>query len=132
MKIKSSESLSKLTARAQKVFNAYIRKRDQYKGCISCGGPVEHAGHYFSAGHYTALRFNEMNVNGQCNHCNRFLHGNLIKYRQGLVYRYGEAKVQWLEACADLRKVKRYSYFELDLLVKEYTNKLKEVYVRAC
>ena len=88
------KSIPKLTARAQEVFNRYIRNRDKDKGCISCPtGQVEHAGHYRSAGHYGGLRFNEMNVNGQCCHCNTFLHGNLINYRNGLVRRYGEQRV---------------------------------------
>lgn len=113
-------SLQKLVIKVQLVFNAWIRKRDQNKGCISCGGQVEQAGHYFSAGHYTALRFNEINVNGQCVRCNCFLHGNLIEYRQGLIKRYGEEKVLILENSAKLNKVKKWSRFELEIINKEY------------
>ncbi len=107
-------------AKTQKVFNRWIRNRDKDRGCISCNGQVEHAGHYFSQGHHKAYCFNEMNTNGQCLRCNNFLHGNLINYRKGLVHRYGEEKVLMLENAADLRKVKKWSDFELMALRELY------------
>ncbi len=116
--MKSHPSLLK---KAQVVFNKWIRVRDKDKGCISCGtGPVDHAGHYFSAGHYSSLKFSEMNCNGQCISCNTFKHGNLIGYRQGLIKRYGEGNVKLLETTADLNKVHKWSRFELELIIKEY------------
>lgn len=120
IKTKKIRSLPSLTKKAQEVFNAWIRKRDKDRGCISCGAPITEAGHYFSAGHHTALRFNEMNVNGQCTRCNCFLSGNLINYRKGLVKKYGETKVLMLENMADLRKVKKWSRFELEAIINEY------------
>jgi hypothetical protein len=119
------KSVPQLLKVLQVVFNAYIRKRDAEKGCISCGSPVTEAGHYFSAGHYSSYRFTEINVNGQCTRCNCFLSGNLIKYRQGLVKRYGEAKVLMLENDAAIRKAKKWSRFELEILIKEYKQKVK-------
>ncbi len=120
---KKVHSIPKLTKKAQTVFNAFIRKRDQNKGCISCGAPVSEAGHYLSAGHYSALRFNEMNTNGQCTRCNCFLSGNLIHYRQGLVKRYGEAKVLMLENSVAIRSVKKWSRFELEAIIEMYKSK---------
>lgn len=126
--MKNSElPLPKLLKKAQDVFNAYIRKRDADLGCISCGGEVENAGHYFSVGQYSALRFNEMNVNGQSVHCNMYRHGNLIHYRQGLVRKYGEEKVKWLEDYANKNRLKKWSRFELDLIIKEYKEKIKHL-----
>lgn len=113
-------SVPKLTAKAQDVFNRWIRNRDKDKGCISCGRPVTEAGHYLNAGHFSALKFNEMNVNGQCTRCNCFLHGNLINYRKGLVKRYGENKVLMLENSVAIRTVKKYSRFELEAIIKMY------------
>ena len=112
--------LPKLIAKAQTVFNRFIRHRDHKEGCISCGAEVTEAGHYYSQGHHSALRFNEMNTNGQCVRCNRFLHGNLINYRKGLVKRYGEEKVLMLENSADLRKSRKWSRFELEEIIKLY------------
>lgn len=118
-KVTSSVPLPKLLKKAQDKFNAWIRNRDKELGCISCGSGIDHAGHYFSAGHYSSLRFNEMNVNGQCLRCNNFLHGNLIRYRQGLIARYGEEKVELLES-QSRNGVKKWSRFELELIIQQY------------
>lgn len=115
-KVKSI-SLPKLLQKSQKVFNAWIRHRDQNKGCISCGREVTEAGHYRSQGHYSSLRFNEMNTNGQCTRCNCFLHGNLIEYRKGLVKRYGEKKVLMLES---VNGFKKWSRTELLAIIEMY------------
>lgn len=121
-------SLPQLLKKAQKVFNEYIRERDKANGCISayCRGEVEHAGHYFSQGHHSALRFDTINVNGCCARCNTFLSGNLIRYRQGLVMKYGEDKVRILESAS--RRVKKWSRPELLAIIDHYkkeTQKLK-------
>lgn len=117
IKVKKQISLPKLLAKAQAVFNAFIRNRDQDKGCISCGGEVQQAGHYLSQGHNSALRFNEVNCQGQCVRCNRFMHGHLIAFRQGLIKRYGEQKVLMLES-AD--KFKKWSRCELYAIIQMY------------
>lgn len=120
MRTKKVTPLPKLLAKAQMVFNKWIRVRDQNKGCVSCNGPVEQAGHYFSQGHHSALRFDEINTNGQCIRCNMYLSGNLIKYRQGLVKRYGAKRVEQLEQNADLRKAWKWSRIELEQLINKY------------
>ena len=116
--------LPKLLEKTQKVFNAYIRARDKELGCISCGAEVEQAGHYHSQGHHSALRFNPINTNGQCRRCNMFLHGNLIKYRQGLVDRYGEMVVLDLEHSANNNRLKKWSRDELEQLISQYKQTL--------
>lgn len=117
---KKTKSIPSLLKLAQKVFNCWIRNRDKKFGCISCGKEVTEAGHYYSQGHYSSLRFNEINTNGQCTRCNCFLSGNLIKYRQGLVKRYGEQKVLELERSVAIRTVKKWSRFELEMIIKMY------------
>lgn len=112
--------LPRLLKKAQDVFNAFIRNRDRDKGCISCGGEVQQAGHYFSQGHHSSLRFNEMNVHGQCIKCNCYLHGNLINYRKGLIRRYGEIAVNKLEESAELNRVKKYGRLELEWIGVNY------------
>lgn len=128
MKSKSTKSttsksklvpLPKLKKKAQDIFNKWIRTRDQDERCISCNGPVEQAGHYFSSGHYSALTFDEMNVNGQDIRCNMFLNGNLIHYRQGLVKKYGEKAVKELEKKAEVRTYK-WSRTELEEIIIKY------------
>lgn len=116
-KVKKTVSLPKLLKKAQVVFNKFVRLRDEGKGCISCGATVTEAGHYRSQGHYSSLRFNEMNTNGQCTRCNCFLHGNLIEYRKGLVKRYGEERVLMLENAGSFKKWTR---FELEAIIEMY------------
>lgn len=103
-------SIPDLIARATKRFNKFIRERDKDKGCISSGGAVENAGHYYSAGQYPALRFNEDNVHGQSIADNKWKHGNLIMYRRGLVERIGEERVKQLDIIADNYKRTGYKW----------------------
>lgn len=124
MKSKSTKEkklipLPKLKKKAQDIFNKWIRNRDKYERCISCGGPVEQAGHYFSSGHFSALTFDEMNVNGQDIRCNMFLNGNLIYYRMGLVKKYGEDAVRELEKRSEVRTYK-WSRTELEEIIIKY------------
>jgi hypothetical protein len=129
-KDKHYKGLEKL---AEKHFNAFIRWRDsqEIKGgfvCISCRElkPVEamHAGHFFSAGHYPILRFDEKNVHAQCHRCNTFLHGNLIHYREGLVRKLGMLEVAELELKARMKgyRIDRWTLIET---IITYKNKLK-------
>lgn len=113
--------LPKLLKKAQEVFNKWIRSRDLNKGCISCGGSVDHAGHYFNQGQHSALRYHELNVNGQCVSCNTYKHGNLINYRKGLVNRYGWEVVEELESKAELHKAWKWSRIELEQIIKKYS-----------
>ena len=111
--------LPKLLKKAEKVFNAWVRERDRDKGCISCGGNVDHAGHYFSMGHHSALRFSEDNVHGQCVRCNVFLHGNLIEYGQGIIKRYG-VPTHFGLLNKSRNAVKKWSREELEAIIKIY------------
>lgn len=122
---KRPKSLPWLLSSCQTYFNKWIRLRDQDKGCISCGGKIQEAGHYLSRGHHGALRFNEMNVNGQCTRCNCFLHGNLINYRHGLVARYGEDKVLLLESCKN--NVKKWTRGEVEIMIKFYKQEIAKL-----
>jgi len=117
---KKELSLPKLTAKAQQVFNAWIRRRDEGLGCISCGKyEFEHAGHYLSRGHHGHLRFSEVNTNGQCVRCNLHLSGNSIFYRQGLIKKYGEQRVLLLESQA--HKTKKWTRVELEAIIQHYS-----------
>jgi ribosomal protein L44E len=120
-------SIANLKKKVQRVFNKYIRLRDQKLKCISCGQKeIDQAGHYIAQGSSGALRFNEDNVNGQCTKCNVWDHGNLINYRINLVKKIGEDRVKWLE---DHRtNVKRWTREELEDLLETYKRKIKEIH----
>lgn len=121
IKTKKLIPIPKLLKKTQIVFNRWIRERDKDKGCISCGAEVTEAGHYYSQGHHSSLRFNEINTNGQCTRCNCFLHGNLIRYRLGLVKRYGQHFVDILDSVGTRSPVKKWSRFELEEIIKQYS-----------
>jgi len=85
----------------QKVFNTFIRLRDKYLPCISCGTTANvkyDCGHFWNAGNNQFLRFNEDNCHKQCsNYCNIHLSGNFGEYRLGLIEKIGIERVDWLE-----------------------------------
>lgn len=103
---------SHYTEQAQKAVNAYVRARDHFNTCISCGkestldgnsreaGGIFDAGHFISVGSNKGLRFNLHNIHKQCRTCNS---GRLIfsnngegvgkKYEENLIQKIGEIKV---------------------------------------
>ena len=91
-----------LTNEAQKAFNRFIRLRDAHLPCISCGETRQHlkydAGHYRTVGANPELRFEELNVHKQCSFkCNQTRSGNRDGYREGLLAKIGQEKLDWLE-----------------------------------
>lgn len=122
------QTLSDLESIAKIAFQAWIRKRDDGKPCISCqthSSPVWDAGHFYPAGQYSGLIFDETNVHKQCRHCNTFRHGSLIEYRGGLILRYGEQYLKELEDKADRLRNKKWTRDELIAIAKEYKSRMK-------
>jgi hypothetical protein len=114
------------TEAAQKYFNTYIRLRDSNCNCISCGrstGCKINAGHYKSVGSTPELRFNELNVHLQCEHCNMFKSGNIENYRINLINKIGLDKVEWLEGAHEPKKYTCAELKEIELMYKEKTKK---------
>lgn len=106
--------LSKLKNEAQAAFNKYIRLRDYWDPCISCGKPKEvieaeqgwktggcwDAGHFKTRGAKPQLRFNLYNVHKQCKSCNggsgKFSHKAATvdaQYQSNLIEKIGRDKV---------------------------------------
>ena len=106
-----------------RLFASFIRLRDEDKPCISCGKYTNlEAGHYYPRANLP-LRWDEMNVFGQCIDCNRFKSGNRAKFGRGIAVRCGEDVIEYL----DERSHARVSFKSPDLLEKidHYRNKLK-------
>ena len=110
---------------AQQVFNKFIRQRDSGLNCISCNKPCkkENAGHYYSQGGHSNVRFDEDNVHLQCEHCNTYLSGNLLNYQIGIKERIGSVKLIELQGAA--HNVKKWTKDELKEIIKTYKQKLK-------
>ena len=82
------------------------------------------AGHYRSVGSAPHLRFDERNCHAQSKHDNRYLAGNAVEYRKGLIQRIGLKAVEELEADNTPRK---WSREELVQIRDKYRAKLKEL-----
>ena len=110
---------------AQQVFNKYIRKRDNGLNCISCDKPCkkENAGHYYSQGGHSNVRFSEDNCHLQCEHCNTYLSGNLLNYQLKIKERIGSQKLMELQAIA--HETKKWTKDELKEIIETYKQKLK-------
>ncbi|WP_339496915.1 recombination protein NinG [Pseudomonas sp. EA_15y_Pfl1_P101] len=117
---------------AQQAFNEYIRARDQAAGhlCISSGNPLDWSGNAVDAGHYRSvgsaphLRFDERNCHAQSKQDNRFLSGNAVDYRIGLIARIGQEAVDALESDQSVRK---YTVDEIKAIKAEYRAKTREL-----
>lgn len=140
-KSKFKSTLTKVKKKLQKTFNEYIRLRDVIETdsgliakCICCNKTwllrtsedwrAYHAGHYFLENKYQSVRYDEINVNGCCSYCNRFLHGNLANYQIGLVEKYGNES--FLHLTIRRNHIKRYCITELEELNEFYLEKIKE------
>lgn len=108
-KSKKLESLPRLLERTEKVFNAWIRKRDTHYDntfkCICCG--VWFSAKDMDAGHFitkkrSIIRFNEDNVHGQSKICNQGKDGNEKGYEKNLTIHIGQERVDELKRLAKL------------------------------
>lgn len=114
----------------QQAFNEYIRWRDRVAGhaCISSGRPLDWSGNQTDAGHYRSvgsaphLRFDERNCHAQSKQDNRFLSGNAVDYRIGLIARIGLSAVEALETDQEPRK---YTIDDLKALAANYRRKTR-------
>jgi hypothetical protein len=94
---KKPKSVSQLKKIADKEFSKYVRVRDSDENgiveCITCGVKkhykLMHAGHFVSR-KVSLLRFEELNVNGQCPGCNLFKAGEQYQYSKALDLKYGK------------------------------------------
>lgn len=127
---KKPKSLPKLKSDLQKLFNEFIRLRDQGKPCISCGQPkLLQAGHYYPVQGYDGLRVNEDNCHGECAGCNCFDDSHLIGYGENLKERIGDIRYEKLKWVAKEYKMHGYKWSRSELIekIELYKNKIKEL-----
>lgn len=123
-----NKKISDYKSDARKVFQKWIRKRDEQLPCISCGCMTAKqwdGGHYLKAELFSGLIFNEQNCHKQCSVCNDFKSGNELEYRDGLIKRYGESYVFHIENTKNLYRVKKWTKEELIAIKEKYTDLLK-------
>ena len=110
---RSLNTLPKLKAKAEKVFHAWICKRDNYI-CFTCGKAGNQAGHF----RHGKLDFDEMNLNCQCAYCNHYLRGNLGIYAIRLIEKYGKKKVN--DLITRSYPIRKYTRSELEEIIEKY------------
>lgn len=125
---KDRDKLNYLLVNVRNECHKFIRKRDEFKPCISCGVAYDttfQAGHFFKAELFSNLKFNENNIHGQCKKCNLFNDGNESGYRVGLMQRYGNEYLSELNAMAGDYKKNTFVWDreELEEIRKYYKNK---------
>ena len=123
------KSVPSLIATAVRYFHAYIRNRDKGKVCVSCGVYTTlEAGHFYSGGHYPILRFDPLNVHGQCKRCNSHLHGNLNEYRKRITSRITPEQLSVLDLKSDQYKKTGFKWDRLLLIdiIEKYKNLNKQ------
>lgn len=125
---------------AQKAFNAYIRKRDEWEMCACCGeweddsgmtGGTWDCGHWLSVGAHPQHRFDEANAHKQLKACNAGS-GKYTKkgytvqqqYRERLIIKIGLAEVERLETD---HEPKKYTIDDLKLIKATFKQKLKDL-----
>jgi hypothetical protein len=121
-------TLSKSVKAVEKHFNHFIRLRDKGKPCVSCGTPYNsdfHAGHFHSAGHHWAVRFDESNVHGQCIKCNDHLSGNQGNYRKRILKRISQDELDRIDDLSTMDS--NFTRMYLKHLSEVYKNKCKNL-----
>lgn len=117
----SKASTKHLKKKAIDIFHAWIRKRDDGQPCISCGRYVKlQAGHFYSAGKFNHLRFNEDNVHGQCLKCNYYEQQSDTLYRKNLIEKIGNERVEKLDFLASIKTPQRDDRFLFIEIINRY------------
>lgn len=128
-----TKTYSQRVQEARRIFQKWIRLRDEDKPCISCGtmnSKLWDAGHYLKAEVYSGLIFEETNCHKQCRKCNRYLGGNETAYREGLVNRIDLDEVYALEAMKDAHRVRIFSNEQLEAIKAKYRKKIRDYETR--
>lgn len=112
---------STLKRTAQTAVNKLCRLLDKGRDCISCGradegGRKRNASHYKSRGSNSFLRYDLRNLTMSCSRCNLELSGNLIGYREGIIERYGQPMLDYLD---NAPRLKDWSAEELRQIIAE-------------
>lgn len=110
---KTTGDLKRLTARLDKLFSEYIRRRDAdcngMVKCVTCGRLLHwkegDCGHYVPRDR-RAVRWTKTNAHFQCPYCNRFRNGEQSLHGMYIDRRYGKGTAQQLQDISRVRGCK--------------------------
>ena len=123
-------SLKSLRKKAWELVSLYTRQSYANEHgivfCYTCEKPHHYVdmdcGHYI---HRDCLDYTLDNLRPQCNFCNRRKHGNLGVFAEKLIKEIGIERVEALRHQSN--QVKKFTIFELEELIENYKQKLKEL-----
>lgn len=106
------KSISQVEEECRQIVQKIARLRDRNQGCISCDKPANwdgqwHGSHYRSHGGCSSLQFHLWNINRACWICNKLYSGRVDQYKVGIVQRYGQERLDWLDNQPKSRKYDR-------------------------
>lgn len=118
-----SKSLAGLKTEAQKLFNAFIVRRDKDCECIYCGYKSfgkglysAEAAHFIPVSTGEAIRYHEMNAHKAHQGCNR--KDNREAYRANLIIKIGLDNVLMLESMQ--HSLAKFSKSEVEEIITRY------------
>ena len=105
-----------LRDKAWATFSLWIRARD--KKCVTCGSlNTLQAGHRW----HGKLDFDEININAQCSGCNKWRQGNLSKYDDYLIGKYGMNGWNQLYIRKNMAVAEYRTEADYEEIIKKYT-----------
>jgi len=134
----SGKSYSALHRTAKTWFHKFIKLRDTddngYGNCIATGQHLSYgtvsaqAGHYFAAGKYKALEFNEDNVHLQSKQDNYYGH-DFAAYSLSLISKIGTDRFEKLNQLAQISKRETFKEdrFLMIEIIEKYKARVKEL-----
>ncbi len=127
---KTKSVISQLLESTRNTCHEYIRLRDKGKPCISCGTQWHQefqAGHFYKAETFSTIKFNELNIHGQCVQCNIRKDGNNSEYTVRLPDRIGAKDFEHLNYLTSIDKKTNFKWERSNLIEirKYYREKIK-------
>lgn len=119
----------KQKALTQAAANKLCSLLDAGKPCISCGRPLrggrfQHSSHFKSRGASSFLSYSLLNLHLSCVVCNQWRSGEIEGYRKGLLERYGQWILDYLD---NAPRSKEWECDELITLRKEYNAEIRHI-----
>lgn len=129
------KSIKYLIGELDRIFSLYIRKRDSnkdgYGKCVTCP-TIKHytkmdCGHFITRG-VMAIRWHPFNCALQCKSCNGFAGGEQDIFSKEINKRWGQNTSETFQIKRHFSK--KLERFTLELLIKEYTEKITQLDAR--
>jgi len=116
----------------QKVLNQWVvHVRDKDLGCCTCDTNSKRikydAGHFFTRGARSDIRFEETNIHKQCSmNCNVHGSGMRNEYEKFIIEKYGQEHLDWLTLRKPDLKQQYPHWTDIETQVKHYRKLLRE------